>query len=138
VRAPDRVFAGSYGVLPKLPPARRTVRPGPQLPPLRLPAHWAGTHATDGLWTAKTAVDILRKPGTPVISPVGGKLVYWRPQGAQGGGAIKFLGRDGRTYFLAHVMRKGLPPLNGKIRPGQVIAQISPQHKRPHAHWDVG
>lgn len=100
------------------------------------PTSWKGTHVTDGLdWGTRTATDIMARPGTPVGAPEDGMIVRWDPEGAQGGGSMWFKSDSGRMYWLGHIAQ-GVAP-GTRVRRGQPIAVISPDHPRPHLHIDV-
>ena len=99
---------------------------------------WQGTHITDGLdWNngARTAADIMARPGTPVGSPVTGTVV--RHGSAQGGQALYIDDDDPDTepdYWLGHITR--LLPVGTRVKKGQPAAVISKDHPRPHLHID--
>lgn len=130
-----------------VPPARAAVMARPTrklagLPPvkgaLQLPLSFRGTHITDGLdWSRgkKTAVDIMARAGTPVLSPVAGTVIRWGS--AQGGEAL-YLDDDDPDkepdFWLGHVEDRA--PVGTRVRRGQKIARISGNHPRPHAHLD--
>lgn len=121
------------------------VRPGQAAPAprntghvagLELPLKWKGTHVTDDLgWGTNTAVDIMGDPGTPLHFPVGGEVVYFHPQGAQGGGSMLIRLENGREIWMGHIT-SGLKA-GTRFRPGDRIAVISPDHPRPHVHLDT-
>lgn len=107
-----------------------------QGPGIMLPTSWKGTHVTSGLgWGTRTATDIMGKPGTPVRLPWGGQVVYFHPQGAQGGGSMLVRLADGRQVWLGHIAQ-GLPA-GSRFSPGQPLAVISPDHPAPHVHADI-
>jgi hypothetical protein len=93
---------------------------------------WQGTHNTDNLWESKTARDFMAKPGTTVGAPEDGVII--RHGSAQGGKALYFLGKSGRTYWLGHIDSM-LPP-GTRVRAGQTIARVSADHPAPHLHID--
>jgi hypothetical protein len=103
---------------------------------LQLPTKWKSTHVTDGLSKEgfTHAVDIMGKPGTRLGSPVDGKVKYFHPTGAQGGGSMEIEGDDGRTYWLGHIA-DGIPA-GTRVERGQIVADISADHPRPHVHID--
>lgn len=114
---------------------------GPSLPLERagktivLPTSWRGTHVTSGLgWGTRTASDIMGSPGTPVGAPETGVVEYWKPQGAQGGGSMLIRTPGGAHYWLGH-LAQGVPA-GTRVRRGQRIASISPEHAAPHVHID--
>lgn len=103
---------------------------------IRLSTNFNGTHVTDGLgWGTKTAEDIMGNPGTPVLAPTGGRVVYFHPNGAQGGGSMLIRLADGREMWLGHI-DNGMKP-GTRFRAGQRLAVISPDHPRPHVHVDI-
>lgn len=103
---------------------------------LQLPTHWKGTHITDGLgWGTKTAEDIMGAAGTPVGAPESGTVLYFHPDGAQGGGSMEFRSDSGRTYWLGH-LDNGVKA-GTRVERGGVVAYISSRHPRPHVHIDV-
>lgn len=104
-------------------------------PGIRVPRSWQGTHPTDGLgWKGSTAIDIMGKPGTPVILPEAVTVVYYHPTGAQGGGSMLVRTKSGREYWLGHITQAAKP--GSTIRAGQALAYISADHPRPHVHVD--
>lgn len=101
-----------------------------------LPTSWQPTHVSDGLgWGTKSAVDLFPgPPGTPVGSPVSGAVVYFHPDGAQGGGSMLIRGDDGYEYWLGHI-DAGVPA-GTRLARGSQIAVVSSRHPRPHVHID--
>lgn len=101
-------------------------------------ANWSGTHITDGLdWNngARTAIDIMARPGTPVGAPASGTIV--RHGSAQGGQALYLDDDDPDTdpdYWLGHIAK--MLAVGTRVRKGQPIAVISKDHPRPHLHID--
>jgi biotin carboxyl carrier protein len=94
-----------------------------------------GTHITDGLDLnrgRKTAVDIMANPGTPVAAPVSGTV--FRHGSAQGGEALYLRDRAGKIHWFGHITNR--VPVGTKVKRGQRIADISPDHARPHLHYD--
>jgi murein DD-endopeptidase MepM/ murein hydrolase activator NlpD len=118
--------------VPEAPPRRPVGKPGGAA--LRLPMSFKSTHRTANLgWPA---IDVMGKPGTTVGSPVDGTVVYFHPEGAQGGGSMLIQGADGRQYWLGHIA-DGLAP-GSKVRRGQVVARIANQSvSAPHVHEAV-
>jgi len=116
-------------------PRSRVASPAPVKGALRLPTKWQGTHVTDGLdWNhgAKTAVDLMAPAGTPVVVPFAGVVERWGS--AQGGEAMYLRDAQGRRYWLGHVDDR--IPEGASFPAGSIIARISADHPRPHAHWD--
>lgn len=102
---------------------------------VQVPISWTGTHVSDGLgWGTNTAEDIMAAPGTPVLAPESGIVVYFHPTGAQGGGSMLIRTDSGREYWLGHI-DKGVRP-GTKVRRGQRVAVVSADHPRPHVHVD--
>lgn len=97
---------------------------------LQLPTDFKSTHMTSGLgWPAE---DIMASAGTVVGAPEAGRVVYWHPEGAQGGGSIMFdPDAPGPNYWLGHLDAGAKP---GHYRRGQRIALVSSRHPRPHVH----
>jgi hypothetical protein len=100
---------------------------------------WKGTHITDNLdWNqgAKTAIDIMAKPGTWVGAPEAGTIV--RHGGAQGGQAMYFdRASDPDSdpdYWLGHI--DSMLPVGTRVKRRQRIARISAEHAAPHLHID--
>lgn len=103
---------------------------------LVLPTQWKSTHPTSGLEDEgfNSAIDIMSPAGTPVGAPEDGVVLRWNPTGAQGGGSMWFRSRSGRLYWIGHIAN-GLQP-GAKVRRGDVIAEVSADHARPHVHLD--
>jgi len=125
-RQPDILRANGSPVMP-----RRIKGSG-----IAVPLNWKGTHVTDGLgWGTKTAEDIMGAPGTAVRLPYDVTVVYYHPEGAQGGGSMLVRAKDGREYWLGHIAS---PHQAGDhIRRGKPVAVIANQHvSAPHVHVD--
>ena len=101
-----------------------------------LPTAWKRTHNTDGLADQgfTHAQDIMRDAGTPVGAPEAGTVLYFHPDGAQGGGSMMIRAASGRVYWLGHIAN-GVPA-GTKVKRGQLIAQVSSDHAAPHIHID--
>jgi murein DD-endopeptidase MepM/ murein hydrolase activator NlpD len=104
---------------------------------ITLPWKYKSTHETDGLQDEgfTRAIDIMGTPGTPVSAPSGGTVVYFHPTGAQGGGSMLIRFANGREAWIGHIAN-GLPA-GTKFKGGMQLAQISPDHPRPHVHWSL-
>jgi murein DD-endopeptidase MepM/ murein hydrolase activator NlpD len=104
---------------------------------INLPWEYKSTHVTDGLTDEgfTRAIDIMGSPGTPVFSPQGGTVIYFHPTGAQGGGSMLVRFKDGREGWIGHI-ENGLPA-GTKFKAGSQLADISPDHPRPHVHWSL-
>lgn len=104
---------------------------------LQAPTSWRATphagNATSNLgWGPTGPADIMAKAGTAVGAPEDG--VVLKLGSAQGGSSMYFRGASGKTYWLGHVANS-LPP-GARVRKGQVITYISPDHPNPHLHID--
>lgn len=104
---------------------------------MNLPFSFKSTHATSGLEDEgfTRAVDIMAHPGTSVRSPGSGTVEYFHPTGAQGGGSMLIRFDNGRVGWLGHIAN-GLPA-GTKVKAGQQLALVSPDHPAPHAHWSI-
>lgn len=104
---------------------------------ISLPITYKSTHVTDGLTDQgfTRAIDIMGAPGTPVRAPMEGTVLYFHPNGAQGGGSMEVRFADGRVGWIGHIAN-GLPA-GAKVRAGTELAVISADHPRPHVHWDL-
>ncbi len=101
-----------------------------------VPLEWSGTHVTDGLgWGTKTAHDFILPAGTRLNAPESGKVVYFHPTGAQGGGSMKFKGDSGKVYWFGHIAN-GMPA-GRRLKKGQRFADVSADHETPHLHIDA-
>jgi hypothetical protein len=110
---------------------RATEQPAVSGPGIQLPASFRKTHDTSNLgWPA---VDIMGAPGTPVRSPRAGTIVDHGS--AQGGESLTLdVNNDGKgDYWLGHIFKSR--PVGARVRRGEPLALISPDHPRPHAHW---
>lgn len=102
---------------------------------IQIPRKWKGTHVTSGLgWDTGTAEDIMGAPGTPVSLSEDVTVVYYHPNGAQGGDSMLVRTKSGREYWLGHVASGR--PAGSRIRAGESLAVISADHPRPHVHVD--
>ena len=103
---------------------------------LTIPMSWKGTHVTDRLgWDTHTAKDFMADPGTPVRLAEDVTVVYYHPEGAQGGGSMLLRTKSGREYWVGHIAsdRKA----GERIRAGSPIAVVANQKvSAPHAHVD--
>lgn len=104
---------------------------------IAVPGQFGGTHVTDGLgWGTKTAKDYMGDPGTAVRLPYDVEVVYYHPEGAQGGGSMLVRTEDGREYWIGHISSPHGP--GDRIRRGGVVAVVANQNvSAPHAHVDT-
>jgi hypothetical protein len=98
---------------------------------LQLPATFRSTHQTLGL-PGYPAVDVMASPGTPVGSPISGRVtkLSGRPPsaGAYAGlggpfGWTEYISGGGRTYYLTHFGSRSVR-LGQRVRRGQVIGTV--------------
>ena len=105
---------------------------------LTLPTRWKGTHDTSGAdWNANraTAADIMARAGTLVGAPEAGRVVYYHPEGAQGGGSLLFDPQaPGPNYWLGHLDAGA--PAGTRVKRGGYLARVSSRHAAPHVHID--
>ena len=139
--APPPVPAAAAPAADLAPSAETQKNHGPTLTPngkvMNLPWSFKATHATSGLEDEgfTQAVDIMAHPGTSVRSPGEGTVEYFHPTGAQGGGSMLIRFSNGKVGWLGHIAN-GLPA-GTKVRAGQQLALVSPDHPAPHAHWSI-
>lgn len=106
---------------------------------LQLPSHFTPTHQTGGL-PGFPAIDVFAPGGTPVCSPVTGKVVKLSghaptPTVAPGGPygwSIYLAGREG-VYFLTHfASRAAIVKLGACVGRGEVIGKVANYAKATH------
>ncbi len=102
-------------------------------PRIRLPRDFTPTHDTAGL-PGFPAIDVFAPPGTLVMPPEGGRIVYkhllaWDPVRKVGGWTLYLQGRSGNTYFLTHF---GNCRREGRIYRWQSIGRVG---YVPHKAW---
>jgi murein DD-endopeptidase MepM/ murein hydrolase activator NlpD len=98
---------------------------------LQLPTTFSPTHQTAGL-SGYPAIDVFGRPGQPVGSPTGGRVVKLSGrspsagayQGAGGPfGWSEYISGGGRTYFLTHFGSRAVS-LGQSVRRGQIIGTV--------------
>ena len=81
--------------------------------------------------------DIFAKRGTPVLAPMGGKLI--RADGSRAGLAFYVEGDDGTTYYGAHLDTMSVN--GGRVERGQRIGTVgttgNAKGTPPHLHFEV-
>jgi len=86
------------------------------------------------------AIDIYANEGTPVVSPVAGKVVGVG-SGGRGGNWIRVLGNDGVTYYFAHLAAPAVAAKNSVVRPGFHLGYVgrtgSASGTSPHLHFSM-
>lgn len=113
---------------------------------LAIPTSFTPTHQTEGLG-GFPAVDIMAKPGTPILAPEDGwitRISGHEPsqapplgQGGPWGLSIYFIGKDsGNTYYMTHLLKVARP---GGYKKGQVIGVVGdyPGSKSDHVHVGI-
>lgn len=87
------------------------------------------------------AIDIFAEAGTPIVSPVAGKVIGAGSGAKKGGNWVKVQGDDGLTYYFAHM--KEIPVvfagdrINAGAHLGFVGATGSAQGTQPHLHFTI-
>lgn len=87
------------------------------------------------------AIDIFAEAGTPIVSPVAGKVIGAGSGAKKGGNWVKVQGDDGLTYYFAHM--KSMPVvfagdrINAGAHLGFVGATGSAQGTKPHLHFTI-
>jgi murein DD-endopeptidase MepM/ murein hydrolase activator NlpD len=86
------------------------------------------------------AIDVYAKEGTPIVSPVGGKIIGTK-QGKLGGNTVRIMGDDGITYYFAH-MASATTVTNGqRVNAGYHVGYVgntgSAKTTSPHLHMSM-
>ena len=87
------------------------------------------------------AIDVYSARGTPIVAPVGGKILASRVNDGKGGNWVQMLGNDGLTYYFAHM--EGMP----RVAAGQQVGaganlgfvgdSGSAKGTKPHLHFSI-
>lgn len=93
---------------------------------IRLPKRFTPTHQTGGL-PGFPAIDVFAAPGTLVMPPEGGLLVFkhfipWSITKRVGGWTVYLQGNSGNTYFLTHFANVRR---DGRIRRFQSLGRVA-------------
>jgi hypothetical protein len=105
---------------------------------IRLPKNFTPTHDTAGLPNFP-AIDVFAAPGTLVMPPESGVLVYkhyipWNTAKRVGGWTVYLQGNSGNTYFLTHF---GNVRREGRVYRFQSLGRVGyvpAQAWAPHIH----
>jgi len=86
------------------------------------------------------AIDIYAQEGTPIVAPVGGKVISVKT-GDIGGHTVKILGDDGIEYYIAHMAAPSVRRVGDKIQAGHHLGYVgrsgSAKNTKPHAHFSM-
>ncbi len=86
------------------------------------------------------AIDIYAKKGTPIVAPVGGKVLSVRYSDI-GGYTARILGDDGLTYYFAHMDGDAVVQAGSRITAGSHIGFVgdsgNARGTKPHLHFSV-
>lgn len=114
------------------------------LNPIAGESEWSG-----GSWMPNTkthrgrthaAIDIYSKRGTPIVSPVAGKVIAVK-NGKIGGFTATIRGQDGLTYYFAHMDSMSNLKAGDTVGAGNHIGFVgnsgSAKRTKPHLHFSV-
>ena len=86
------------------------------------------------------AIDVYAKRGTPIVAPVGGKVLSTR-KGGKGGYTVKVMGNDGLTYYFAHMDSAAVVRSGDAIQAGAHLGFVgdsgNAKGTKPHLHFSV-
>ena len=86
------------------------------------------------------AIDVYAKLGTPIVAPVGGKVISTK-QGGLGGFTARILGDDGLTYYFAHMDQAAVVGSGDRIQAGSHLGFVGASGNAagtsPHLHFSV-
>ena len=86
------------------------------------------------------AIDVYAAEGTPIVSPVAGKVIA-TGSGGRGGNWARILGNDGVTYYFAHMAAEARVAKGQPVRPGIHIGYVgdtgSAKGTSPHLHFSM-
>ena len=87
------------------------------------------------------AIDLYAKTGTPIVAPVGGKVLKVGVGGELGGNTVTVLGDDGLTYYFAHMSDRAVVNVGQKVKPGAHLGFVgntgSARTTKPHLHFSI-
>lgn len=122
-------------------------KPGSPVP-TRMLSSIGAEHPTAGL-DGYPAFDYMARAGTPVVAPVGGKIVRFSghdpragpTEGVHGpfGWSLYLQGDDGHTYYMTHLGSRDVQ-VGQRVKPGTVLATIGDYAKfggADHVHMGV-
>lgn len=87
------------------------------------------------------AIDVYAKKGTPIVAPVGGKVMSTKTGGKLGGNTVRIQGDDGQVYYFAHMDSKAVVNVGDRIKPGAHLGFVgnsgSAKGTKPHLHFSI-
>lgn len=98
-------------------------------------------YAGHGRTQPHNAIDIFADPGTPIVTPVAGKVIGAGSGAKKGGNWVKVLGNDGITYYFAHMKKAPVVHQGDVLQAGAHIGFVgatgSAKGTRPHLHFTM-
>jgi len=86
------------------------------------------------------AIDIYAEEGTPIVSPVAGRVIQTNT-GELGGNTVRILGNDGVTYYFAHMAAHAVVSVGDIVHAGYHLGYVgrtgSARHTSPHLHFSM-
>lgn len=86
------------------------------------------------------AIDVYAPEGTPIVSPVAGKVLA-TGSGGRGGNWARILGTDGITYYFAHMAGAARVAKGQQIKAGAHVGFVgdtgSAKGTKPHLHFSM-
>lgn len=86
------------------------------------------------------AIDVYAKAGTPIVSPVAGKVISTKT-GDIGGYTVRVKGDDGNTYYFAHMRSQAVVETGQRITAGAHLGFVgtsgSAKGTTPHLHLGI-
>jgi murein DD-endopeptidase MepM/ murein hydrolase activator NlpD len=117
---------------------------GSWINPVAGKSEWSG-----GSWMPNTinhrgrthaAIDVYADEGTPIVSPVGGKVLSVKT-GEIGGHTVRILGDDGIEYYFAHMAAESVAKVGEQINPGFHLGFVgnsgSAKRTKHHLHLSM-
>lgn len=98
-------------------------------------------YAGHGRTQPHNAIDIFAEAGTPIVSPVAGKVIGAGTGAKKGGNWVKVLGNDGVTYYFAHMNKAPVVHRGDVLQAGAHIGFVgttgSAKGTKPHLHFTM-
>ncbi len=86
------------------------------------------------------AIDVYAKSGTPIVSPVSGKVISTKV-GKTGGNTVRVQGDDGNIYYFAHMKAQAVVENGQRISAGAHLGFVgttgSASGTSPHLHMSI-
>lgn len=86
------------------------------------------------------AIDVYSKRGTPIVAPVGGKVLSTKV-GKLGGNTVRMMGDDGLVYYFAHMDSAATVKQGERVKPGAHLGFVgnsgSAKGTKPHLHFSI-